>query len=175
MPDASGSSDSAWETALSLQVGRANLRPFAKAERQGAMWDESIHVVIGIAGNGTIHLRGRRHELTVGDVLVVPWGTSVAYAASAEHGLTIASIHLVPWTGSDLPPEPRTKKGGVPTRPPALPPLPEDVVHVIDQPNITDLALAAVATWGDRTRPLGWRTCRLRGIATCLFSSFTYG
>lgn len=171
MPDAQEISDLTWETAMKLQVARANLRPFAKAERQAAMWDESIHLVIGIAGNGSIQLSGCRHDVMVGDMLVVPWGTPVAYAASPDHGLTIASIHLVPWTGSNLPPEPQTKRSGASTKAPVLPPLPKGIVHAINQPNVTDLALAAIATWDNSSGSIGWRACQLRGIATCLFSS----
>ena len=168
-----------WSITTPLQVALACTKPFTRGERQQALWSESLNVIVGLAGTGTVQIRDREHRVEVGDVVVVPWAAPVIYTGISVDCWTLASIHLVPWYSANIPPEPRhSRADGIdipnPSRD-ALPPYPSQVVHPEESLHVTDLALAAIEAWSDTTHSVGWRTWRLRGLAACLLTALEPG
>lgn len=164
-----------WTEASPLQIVLACTRPFAAGERQEPLWSESLNLLVGLAGEGTVRISGRDHRLADGEVLVVPWAAEVAYAADCGCDWSLASIHLAPWDGPGVPAEARhcpADQPGVP-RPPrgVLPPVPAAAVRPRSAPHVADLALAAAEAWGDTAASAGWRAWRLRGLAMCMLTA----
>lgn len=138
-----------------MRVAKANLMPFHPGGVQAKGWDETLHVVVGVSGSGTLTIGGTPYEIKVGDVLVIPWSEAVAYVAHKKDGLTIASIHLVPRTENVVEGENYHHRdlGQVRARlPPAgLPKIPMKKSSASCLPNVLDVALGIVDTWSLET------------------------
>ena len=160
-----------------MRVAKANLMPFQPGGGQVPGWDETLHVVVGVSGDGCLTIGGSLYDLTVGDVVIIPWAEDVGYAANKANGLTIASIHLVPQTAHAIEEPSHTGDyGHIRARqgPPGLPLTPIKMASSKCLPNLLDVALAIVDTWSLESIHHAWRTYRLDGLTACLVTALDH-
>jgi AraC-like DNA-binding protein len=66
---------------------------------------DSVCLIWSVRGNGSIRSHGMLHRLGPGDLLRLPWGHDVEYAADLRSPFHLGTIHLIPWHDDHAPVE----------------------------------------------------------------------
>ncbi|HYE06956.1 MAG TPA: AraC family transcriptional regulator [Planctomycetota bacterium] len=77
------------------RVAQANFYPFRPGERAGPHWSESDLFLAVIEGRGEIRVGERSYAVSRGQIVHVPWTTTVRYDAPRADPFVVIGVHLV--------------------------------------------------------------------------------